>query len=51
MRLCDRFHDNEWQEELLQESVYLMRRIWKCCNDMVFKGVLANPMEMINIAR
>ncbi|KAB2620202.1 hypothetical protein D8674_039618 [Pyrus ussuriensis x Pyrus communis] len=26
-----------------------MQRIWKCCNDMVFKGVSANPMEMINI--
>ncbi|KAM1086301.1 hypothetical protein ACFX2B_011831 [Malus domestica] len=40
-----------WQDELLQEGIYLMWRIWKCRNDMVFKGVSANPMKMIDVVR
>ncbi|XP_068328078.1 uncharacterized protein [Pyrus communis] len=50
-RLCDRFRDNERQDELLLESVFLMWRIWKCRYDMIFKRVPANPIEVINIAR
>lgn len=50
-QLCDRFHDNERQEELLQECVYLLWRIWKSRNEMVFKGVFVNPMEMVNLVR
>lgn len=50
-RLCARFLDNDRQVKLLQECVHIMWRIWKSQNKMVFKGVLVNPMEMVNIVR
>ncbi|KAM1800597.1 hypothetical protein ACFX11_032299 [Malus domestica] len=49
--LYGRFHDNERQEKLLQEYVFVMWRIWKRRNEMVFNGVLVKPMEMVNLVR
>ena len=43
--LCARFRDEDRQEELLPKYVFIMWRIWKSRNEMVFKGVLTNPME------
>ncbi|CAN6716714.1 unnamed protein product [Malus baccata var. baccata] len=39
------------QHELLHECVFVMWRNWKSRNEMVFKGFLVNPMEMVNLAR
>ncbi|KAM1385718.1 hypothetical protein ACFX13_032792 [Malus domestica] len=49
--LYGRFHDNERREKLLQEYVFVMWRIWKRRNEMVFNGVLVKPMEMVNLVR
>ncbi|KAM1724347.1 hypothetical protein ACFX11_022799 [Malus domestica] len=43
--LCARLRDEDRQEKLSQECVFIMRRIWKSRNEMVFKGVLTNPKE------
>ncbi|KAM1336039.1 hypothetical protein ACFX13_041117 [Malus domestica] len=49
--LCARFCDKDRQKELLQECVFIMWRIWKSRNEMVFKGVLTNPMEGVHLVR
>ncbi|KAB2626007.1 hypothetical protein D8674_017667 [Pyrus ussuriensis x Pyrus communis] len=49
--LCIRFRDNDRQEDLMQEYVFVLLRIWKSRNDMIFNGVLANPMEMVHVIR
>ncbi|KAM1525601.1 hypothetical protein ACFX10_010048 [Malus domestica] len=49
--LCIRFRDNDRQEDLLQECVFVLWRIWKSRNEMVFNGVLVNHMEMVHVVR
>ncbi|KAB2606191.1 hypothetical protein D8674_005908 [Pyrus ussuriensis x Pyrus communis] len=47
--LCMRFHENDTEDELLQECVFIMWRIWKSRNEMVFHKVLHDPMEMVHL--
>ncbi|KAM2896759.1 hypothetical protein COP2_006481 [Malus domestica] len=49
--LCNRFRKEKNHELILQECVFIMWRIWKCCNDLLFKGTEANPMESVNVVR
>ena len=49
--LCGKFWDNDRRMELLQACVFVIWRIWKNKNEMVFNGVLVNPLEMVNVMR
>ncbi|XP_068340310.1 uncharacterized protein [Pyrus communis] len=39
------------QEEILQDVVFGLWRIWKCKNDVVFQEKAENPMEAIEVVR
>ncbi|KAM1442372.1 hypothetical protein ACFXTO_010366 [Malus domestica] len=49
--LCNRFRKEKNHELILQECVFIMWRIWKCRNELLFKGAEANPMEGVNVVR
>ncbi|XP_050125644.1 uncharacterized protein LOC126602841 [Malus sylvestris] len=49
--LCMRFHEDDRKDELLQECVFIMWRIWKNRNEMVFHEVLNDPMDMVHLVR